>query len=114
MVALLDTNHFTLTAARAERIAVAPADVRHVDPEHPQQPVTLCRIDLAELAQETPHLIVIFRPAAAADTLGKRTAQYRHDTNIGSEQVLQEYHLELDRVLGGVAVILDERGGLLR
>ena len=107
-VALCDFRHFVLSGVGVERVAVAASHVCHVDAKDPQQAVSFLRREFAQGAEGSADTFVVFGHSAFIQAPGVRAAQHRHDADVGSEQVLQEDHLEFDRVLDGVTVIFHE------
>ena len=80
--------------------------MRHVHAEHPDQVVALALVQFAERVEEALHAVVVLRVAALVKAAGERPAQDRQNLHVGPEHVLEEDHLELDRVLEGEAVVL--------
>jgi hypothetical protein len=83
--------------------------VCHVHTEHPGQPIALSRGEVREGAEEAPHPIVVLGPASLVRGAGERTAQDGDHAHGRAVEVLEEDHLELDRVLDRVAVVLETR-----
>jgi hypothetical protein len=99
--------HGAFVRGGGKGIAIAPAHVRHIDAQHPKQTRALARFQFRQHVQESAHVVVFFRHAATLiDTARIRTAQNRHDANIGAVEILQKQNLEFDGVLHGVAIVL--------
>ena len=84
--------------------------MRHVHAEHPQQPVPLPRGQIPQGVEDARNPRVVLGPPPVTGGAGERAAQDRQDPHVGSEHVLQEHDLELDRVLDGVAIIFEHHG----
>src|SRR6185437_8712330 len=60
-VALLNCDHFTEFCLGSNGIAITPADMRHVDSEHPKQAAAFTRGDLSERVEKSRDSLVVFR-----------------------------------------------------
>ena len=93
-------------ATAVELILIAHAHMRHIHAQHPEQPVAFALAQLAERFVETPSPCRRPRDCRPGRCCARscRSRIGRIFTS-GSEQVLQEDHLQLDGVLEGVAVV---------
>ena len=109
-IARLDFDQRTLVGANGLPVAVAAAHVGEVDAEHEAESTSLAGGQLAEGVEEAGHPRCAFGRRTGPGPLDERAAEDRHDANVGAVEVLQEHHLELDRVLDGVAVVFQHDG----
>ena len=73
-----------------DRIAIASSNMRHVNPENPEQPVPFPCRELSQCAYHALHRFRVFRYSALVQASGVRSAQYRHDSNARTKQMLKE------------------------
>src|SRR5262245_23513910 len=102
-VALRHLRQRALVRARRRLVAVAAPDVRHVHAQHPDQALAFLGRQAGQRVDELPHAGVVLGTAPALAPARQRAAQDGQDAHAGAVEVLQEDHLELDRVLERMA-----------
>ena len=71
-----------------KRIAVAPAHVRHVDAQHPEQSTGIARCHLAQSIQKAAHVFVFFGLAACIQAARVWAAEHRQNADVGPVEML--------------------------
>jgi hypothetical protein len=110
-VALFDVAHVGLAGDGGEGVAVAGADVGHVDAEDEEEAVGFAGGDIAEGIEERGDAGGVFGHAAVVEAAGVSAAEDGENADFGAVEVLQEQDLEFDGVFDRVAVVLHADGG---